>query len=376
MYSRLLDLNEVSKRKSIFLLGPRSTGKSYLIKKLPKNVVRIDLLKNSEFLRYQSEPDLLIKEFSEKKAQLIVIDEIQKLPELLNSVHYLIESSGHRFILTGSSARKLKREGVNLLGGRARNIFFHPLSFLEIKDDFNLGRALNFGLLPSIYVSPEPALDLQDYVGLYLREEIINEARVRNLPNFSRFLEVAALAHSQMINYSKMANDIGLAVSTVIEYFKLLNDTLIARELPAYNESIKRKAIAKSKFYFFDIGVVNAILKRHSITQNSSDFGLAFETFIYHELQTLTDYKKLNDLKYWRSVSDHEVDFIFDNKYAIEVKATKRVSSNDLKGLKALQQEKKIKSFFLLTQDEKAQTIDGIKCLPWNLFLTQLWGEY
>lgn len=380
MVRRVLNLNDIVSRKSVFLLGPRSTGKSFYLKTEFPDVHRIDLLSNSEFLRYQSNPDLLLNEFAHLDSQMIIIDEIQRLPELLNNVHSLIESNKHRFILTGSSARKLKKAGVNLLGGRATQIRFHPFLFEELQGDFHLIRALTTGLLPSIYLSPEPYHDLQDYVGIYLKEEIMNEALVRNLPAFSRFLEVAALSNGQMINYTKMANDVSIPVSSTKEYFRILTDTLIARELGAYNKTLKRKSIQTSKFYFFDIGVVHALLKIKELSENSKDFGSAFETYLFHELQAYTDYKRLDELCYWRSVHDHEVDFILDNQYAIEVKSTTKINSDDLKGLKALKEEnqigeKGIKKFFLISRDNKEQMIDGIYCLPWDKFLKNLWSE-
>jgi predicted AAA+ superfamily ATPase len=350
--ARILNLKKIVKRKSVFLLGPRNTGKSFFLK----------------------------NEFEHTRSQIIIIDEIQRLPELLNNVHYLIESSKHRFILTGSSARKLKKTGVNLLGGRAAQIRFHPFIFQELQNKFSLEKALTIGLLPSIYLSPDPYNDLQDYVGTYLKEEILNEALVRNLPAFSRFLEVAALSNGQMINYTKMASDISIPVSSTKEYFKLLCDTLIARELEAYDKTVKRKNIQASKFYFFDIGVVNAILKIKEINVNSKDFGLAFETYLFHELQAYTDYNRLDSLRYWRSVNGQEVDFILDNKFAIEVKATTKINADDLKGLKALKEENVkgkilIKKFFLISRDNKAQIIDGIHCLPWEQFLGKLWDK-
>lgn len=380
MVARVLNLKDIVKRKSVFLLGPRNTGKSFFLKNEFPDVHRIDLLRNSEFLRYQSNPDLLINEFEHSASKIIIIDEIQRLPELLNNVHYLIESSKHRFILTGSSARKLKKAGVNLLGGRATQIRFHPFILQELQKDFNLKKALSIGLLPSIYLSSDPYNDLQDYVGTYLKEEIMNEALVRNLPAFSRFLEVAALANGQMINYTKMASDISIPVSSTKEYFKLLCDTLIAREVESYNETIKRKNIQTSKFYFFDIGVVHAILKIKELSEHSKDYGLAFETYIFHELQAYTDYNRLDTLRYWRSVNGQEVDFILDNKYAIEVKSTTKINADDLKGLKALKEENKkgkilIKKFYLVSRDKKEQMIDGIHCLEWEQFLRLLWKQ-
>lgn len=372
MLKRLLDLNKFIKRKSIFLLGPRQSGKSTLLKNTFPNAKIINLLKNSEFLRYQREPDLLIQEYEQLKKELIIIDEIQRLPELLNNVHYLIEECQHRFILTGSSARKLKKEGVNLLAGRAAKIHFHPLISLELGDKFKLERALSYGLLPSVYLSNMPDAELKDYVGLYLKEEIMAEGLVRNLNAFSAFLDIAAVSHGKMINYAKVAKDAGVPPSTVTEYFKLLCDTLIGHELLALGKTIKRKPIQTSKFYFFDNGVVRALLKKTKIHKSDADYGDYFEAFIFHELLAYKNYIKDCDIRYWRSVSDHEVDFILDEQVAIEVKATTKVNDDDLKGLLALNEEKICKNFYLISQDPKVHIKKGITCLPYNLFLEKL----
>lgn len=375
MYSRILDLKTILKRKSIFLLGPRQTGKSTLIKNFKEPFHFINLLQNGIFLRYQNDPDLLTREFSHKKSELIIIDEIQRLPELLNCVHLLIEDCQHRFLLTGSSARKLRKAGVNLLGGRAKQIFFSPLVSKELGKDFNLIKALSFGLLPSIYSSVNPSEDLEDYVGTYLKEEIQAEGAVRNIPSFSRLLQVAATCSGEMINYSKIASDAQMSPSTTREHFQILYDTLVAIEVPSFFATVKRKAIQTSKFYFFDLGVVRAILKRGEIKESDADFGRFFEAFIFQELNTFSNYNSLSTLKYWRSTSDYEVDFILDDKMAIEVKATKKVSKNDLKNLLALKEENLCTSFYLVTRDTHEQIFDGIHCLCYKTFLDKLWEK-
>lgn len=369
---RILHIQDLTKKRSLFLLGPRQTGKSSLIRMAFPQAAKINLLSNEEFFRYQKDPGLLVREFANKKSALIIIDEIQRLPELLNDVHYLIEEAGHRFLLTGSSARKLKKTGTNLLGGRASKVTMHPFVRAELKGKFSLDKALSYGLLPSIYFSDEPETQLRDYVGLYLKEEIMAEGLIRNLPAFSRFLEAAAASHGKMLNYTKIANDAQLSPTTVYEHFRVLEDTLIAKEVGSFDKTNIRKAIATSKFYFFDLGVVRAILGKKKINKSDADYGDYFESYIFQELSCYSSYHKLEDIKYWRSKSNFEVDFIFDGRVAVEVKATKKVSSDDLKGLKALAEEKLLKKYFLISFDKKNQVYGQIHCLYWEDFLDQL----
>lgn len=251
----------------------------------------------------------------------------------------------------------------------------HPFVSAELKNKFSLEKALSYGLLPSVYFSEEPAEQLKDYVGLYLKEEILAEGLTRNLPAFSRFLEAAAAMNGKMINFTKIANDAQIAPSTAYEHFKVLEDTLIAKEVLAFKKTNLRKAISTSKFYFFDLGVVRAILGKKKIKKSDADYGDYFESYIFQELSCYASYNKLQELKYWRSKSNFEVDFIFDDRVAIEVKATTRVTSQDLKGLKALAEEKLLDKYFLVSQDRKNQIIDGIQCLYWEDFLEQLWNS-
>jgi predicted AAA+ superfamily ATPase len=370
---RILQIKKLVKNKSLFLMGPRQTGKSSLLKKVFSDSYKIDLLRNDEFLRYQKDPGLLIREFeSKKKTELILIDEIQRLPDLLNDVHYLIEQTNHHFLMTGSSARKMKKVGTNLLGGRAGRIIMHPFIRAELNAKFSLNKALSFGLLPSVYFNENPKNKLNDYVGLYLKEEILSEGLTRNLPAFSRFLESAAAMNGKMINYTKIANDAQIPPSSAYEHFKVLEDTLIAKEVISFNKTNIRKAISTSKFYFFDIGVVRSILGRGQITSSDADYGDTFEAYIFQELSAYTSYNQLSDIKYWRSKSNYEVDFIFDNRIAIEVKTTKKVNSSDLKGLKALAEEKLLKKYILISFDKKNQFFEGVDCLYWEDFLDQL----
>lgn len=373
---RILDLSELLQRKSHFLLGPRQTGKSMLIRKTLGNAKVYNLLEHETFASLSRQPSLLRQELTKHQGP-VVIDEIQKLPNLLDEVQILIEERGLHFLLTGSSARKLRRGGVNLLGGRARSKRLHPLTFKELGTDFDLMKALNRGLLPSIYLSDEPEADLKAYCGEYLKEEIAAEGLTRNIPAFSRFLEVAALSNGQVINYQNISSDAEVARSTVQDYYSILRDTLIAEELEPWQKTRKRKAIAKSKYYFFDCGVVNSLQSTGLITSKSKAFGDAFETFIFHELASYRDYLSNGSLKFWRSVSHEEVDFILDDKVAIEVKGKERVGAHDLSGIKKLKEENLLKHYLVVSNERSARIVDDIEILPWRIFLERLWdGDF
>ncbi len=369
---RKLNLVKELERKSCFLFGPRQTGKSSLIRHNFSKYPIYNLLDNETFLKLSYSPKRLREELPANK-KIVIIDEIQKLPTLLDEVHLMIEEYGVKFLLTGSSARKLRRGGVNLLGGRALLKHIHPFSYSELKDEFDLIRAVNYGLLPSIYFSDLPEEELKSYIATYLKEEIANEALTRNVPAFSRFLEVAALCNGKLINYTNISNDAQVARSTVQEYFQILKDTLIASEVTPWKKSIKRKPISTSKFYFFDTGICRFLQNRGRLKLGSPEFGEGFESIIFHELKTYSDYKNHGEVNYWRSKSGFEVDFILQDT-AIEVKASKTIGKNDLKGLIALSEEKKLKNYILVCLETKERTVEKIKILPWEKFLTMLWS--
>lgn len=374
--SRYLKLSELLQKKSVFLLGPRQTGKSWWIRRQLEGCKVYNLLKMDDYSRLAHSPSL-IREELKPGDRYVVIDEIQKLPQLLDEVQLLIEEHGVNFLLTGSSARKLRSKGVNLLGGRARVRGFHPLSWIELQEHFNLSKALSVGLLPSMYLSESPLEDLHAYAGTYLSEEISAEAATKNVPAFSRFLEIAALNQAQLLNYSNIANDAQVPVSTVRNYYQILEDTLLGSQLLPWTKSVKRKAISTAKFYFFDIGVARHLQKRTFLERNSADFGDAFETYIYHELKTYIDYCHggLIPLSFWRSKSGMEVDFIIGDSIALEVKSAAHVTEKMLTGLRAISEEVTFKHRFLITPDTiERQTRDGIRIVPFSRFLGELWG--
>lgn len=369
---RALDLAALAQRKSLFLFGPRQTGKTALARSALPGARVYDLLDADVFLTLSRRPAQLGEELGPDD-RLVVLDEIQKLPVLLDEVHRLIEQRRIRFVLTGSSARKLRRGGVNLLGGRAPSRTLHPFIHRELRDRFALIKALDRGLVPSIYFSEHPREDLRAYVGTYLQEEIAAEALTRNVPAFSRFLEVAALSHGTMLNFAAVASDAQVPVSTVREYFHILEDTLLARPVPAWTRTRTRKAIGTAKHYFFDVGVVRHLQQRSGLARRSPEFGEAFESYIFHELTTYIDYTEPVPLAYWRSTSNFEVDFILADKTAIEVTAKEPVGERDLRGLRALKEEALLKHYVVVTLEQRPRTVDGIRILPWQDFLGALW---
>ena len=370
--ARYLDARELLKQRSCFLFGPRQTGKSTLVRHQLADVRTYNLLDQTLFIRLSRNP-ALIREALAPQTEIIVIDEIQKMPALLNEVQLMIEEHGVRFFLTGSSARTLRRKGVNLLGGRARSRVLHPFVSAELGDHFRLERALEFGLLPSVYFSDAPAEDLAAYSGDYLKQEVAAEALVRNIGAFSRFLEVAALSHGRMINFSQIASDAQVPASTVREYYGILEDTFIAHQVPAYTETRKRKAVSTSKYYLFDIGLARHLQGRRGLPLGTAEYGEAFESFVLQEIKGFCDYHLLDPPRYWRSKSQFEVDFVV-GELAVEVKAKKAVSHRDLRGLRALREENRLSHYVLVSLEPMARRVDGIDILPWREFLTRLWG--
>jgi predicted AAA+ superfamily ATPase len=372
---RMVELNDLVGRKSHFLFGPRQTGKTFLVRHTLRDCRIYDLLDSSVYLSLSRNPGRIAEEVTSQD-RVVVIDEIQRIPEILNEVHRLIEERGIRFLLTGSSARKLRRGGVNLLGGRARTKYLHPLTCGELGEAFDLFRAIARGLLPSIYFSEDPRADLEAYAGSYLQHEIVAEGFARNIPAFSRFLRIAALCNGTIVNFTNVANDAQVPRTTVYEYFEILKDTLILHELPAWRKSRKRKPLASSKYYFFDIGVVSALQGRE-IRPGTPEFGGAFETYIFHELACYRDYAGGDALSYWRSISGFEVDFILGDHTAIEAKAKENLSPAELKPLRALAEEKRLKRFLCVSLEPRRREMGGVTVLPYKDFLQELWnGEY
>ena len=372
---RKLKLAPLLAMKSFFLFGPRSTGKTTLIRRqLAKTAYMIDLLDSRYFLRLSGAPHELESLIAANPADIIVIDEIQRIPDLLNEIHRLIETQKLTFLLTGSSARKLRRK-ANLLAGRVWQAGMFPLIFLEIPD-FDLNRYLRYGGLPGVYLSKHPEEELDAYVNTYLKEEILAEGLIRRLPPFSRFLKTMALANAEMVNFTKLAHDAQVPPSTVTEYVGLLEDTLIGFLLPAWTESKKRKAIKTGKFYFFDPGVTHTLAGTETLDRNSNLYGKSFEQFIGMEIKAYLNYRRKKlPLTYWRSKNGHEVDFLIGTQTAVEVKAAKKISKNDLRGLSALKEEGVFQNLILVSQDPVTLRTNDILCIDWKRFLFDLWKD-
>ncbi len=375
LIERIPDLLGWMGKKSHFLFGPRQTGKTFMIRRVLPEARIYDLLDSSVYLALSQRPARLAEELTPQD-EVVVIDEVQRLPMLLNEVHRLIEERGIRFLLTGSSARKLRQDGVNLLGGRARTRYLHPLTCRELGPHFKLSQTIERGLLPSIYFSDDPKADLDAYTGTYLQQEIVAEGATRNVPAFSRFLRVAALCNATLVNFTNIANDAQVPRTTVYEYFEILKDTLLLHEVPAWRLSTKRKPLASSKYYFFDVGVTSALQGR-LVKPGTPEFGAAFETWLLHELVAWRDYLSGETIRYWRSTSGFEVDFILGDHTAIEVKAKDNVSPQDLKSLRALAEEEKLKRYLCVSLEPRPRQVGGITILPFRKFLEALWnGEF
>ena len=384
-YSRLIlimlkRLINPLKSNSFFLFGARGTGKTTFLKEeiITRNSLYIDLLTAEEFNRYRGNPDLLSEklELISKNVDRVVIDEVQKVPSLLDTVHKLIEEKGIKFALTGSSARKIRRGSANLLAGRAFVNNLYPLSYSELKENFNLHDAIEWGTLPKIYnliTSEEKFSYLNTYTFNYLKEEILQEQVVRNLDPFSKFLEVAAQMNSEIINYSKIAKEAETSPNSVQSYFEILQDTLLGTIVPSYHQSIRKQQRSNPKFYFFDTGVQRALAKTITVGVHESTYyyGKLFETFIVNEIFKLNSYNKKNySFSYLRTKSNAEVDLIIERPGCptalLEIKSASKIDLDDLRHLRSLAKDIDNGEAFCLSQDKNARIIEGVRCLPWK----------
>lgn len=375
LYKRRQDFPK-SQKQSFFFWGPRQTGKSTLLRQQYADALWFDLLMSDMYRRLLTNPEILRETVLASSASVVVIDEIQRVPELLNEVHWLIANQDIQFILSGSSPRKILRSGENLLGGRALRYELYPLTSAEITD-FDLLRAVNHGLLPSHYLSDDPEQQISAYIGSYLRDEIVAEARIRNVAVFARFLEAAAFSNGELVNYRNIAADCGVSGATIKEYFHILEDTLVGSFVASYRKKPKRRVIAAPKFYFFDVGITNHLLKRGRIEMGTELFGNAFESFIYQELRAHSHYSGIGyPITYWRTASQLEVDFILgDHQVALEVEATSKVGKHHLNGLRAFMEEYDVAHAVVVCTEPMPRIHNGILILPWKEFLSRLWQD-
>jgi len=368
---------QIIEDESVFLFGARQTGKTTLLLQQFPEAVYYDLLDTDLLTRLHQRPALL-REMLDRKPEgtLIIIDEIQQIPELLNEVHLLITRKKFRFILCGSSARKLRRQGVNTLGGRAIPQYLYPFVSAEISD-FDIDTAINNGMMPRNYLSENPQNLLKAYVGIYLKEEIQAESLVRNLRNFARFLEIAAITDGEMVNYQNIAQDCGVSANTVKDYFQILEDTLLGFFVPAYTKTIKRKIVQAPRFYLFDIGVTNYLLNRSNLKRGTVEYGHAFEHFVIQEIVAYLSYTdNSNKISYWRTYSQIEVDVILgDAKVAIELKSAEEIMSKHLKGLKAFREEFPEARLLVVSLDKLTRVSDNIELIYIYDFLKMLWNN-
>ena len=374
MINRICQLaNEIE--DSIFLFGARQTGKSTTLRHQFPNEIYFDLLNTEVRNRFERRPALLYETLKDKPSgTLVIIDEIPEVPILLNEVHRLISEKNLRFILCGSSARKLKRKSTNTLGGRAFPVYFFPLVSAEVPD-FDLDHAVNYGMLPSHYLAKSPKRRLSAYVNVYLKEEIKEESLVRNLNAFQRFLEVAAISNGEIINNKNIAQECGVSATTVSAYFDILEDTLIGYRIPAYGKVVQRRLVHAPKFYFFDVGVVNHLLNRSELKRGTPEYGHAFEHLVMQELIAYNRYTHQNEaLSYWRSYTGIEVDVIIgDARVAIEIKSVDEVLPKHLKGLKAFGEEHPNSRRIIVSNDIFSRNIGNIECLYVKDFFKLLW---
>ncbi len=366
--------------ETFFLWGPRQTGKTTLLRETYRKAVWIDLLKAEEYRRYLEHPEWLRSELPENGAMpFVVIDEVQKVPQLLDEVHWLHENRGVQFALCGSSARKVRRGHANLLGGRAIRYELFGLTSSELGPDWDIDKMLNNGYLPRIYQSNAHRRLLNAYAANYLKEEIAAEGLIRNLPVFSEFLNKAALSDAEPVNYSTIARDCGVSSQTIKGYFQILEDTLLGRWLPAYRKRPKRRVAASPKFYFSDVGVVNFLAKRGFMEQGSELCGKAFENWLFHEISAHNMYEEsFATLSYWRLSTGVEVDFVInDMEIAIEAKSSNKISANHLKGLRQLRKDHpEVKRLIMVCREDKHRTTeDEIEILPAQYFVELLWNN-
>ena len=377
MYKRFLDI-ESRLDDANFLLGARQTGKSTLLKKSFPNTIYYDLLNTDIRKRFQKSPDLLREVLQNKpEGTLVIIDEIPKVPELLDEAHWLITNRNIRFILCGSSARKLKKQSSNTLGGRAIPTYLYPLVSAEI-EDFDIYRAIQNGMIPRHYMIENATRRLKAYVDIYLKEEIKEEALVRDIISFERFLEVAAICNGEILNYENIATDCGVSAKTVAAYFQILYDTLVGYEIQAYTKHIKRKLVQAPRFYYFDVGIVNYLMNRTNLKRGTDEFGHAFEHLVIQELIAYLGYTESNErLTYWRTYTGIEVDAVIgDARIAIEIKSTDEVQTRHKKNLKIFAEEHPDARKIIVSFDKMTRESNGIEMIYVQDFFRMLWkGE-
>ena len=366
----------ISEHRAFFLFGPRKVGKTTYLKAQFPDAKYYDLLDTRLQARFLRTPYLLREEVLAEKFKIVIIDEVQKVPALLDEVHWCLENTDTRFILCGSSARKLRHGAINLLGGRAWHEDMFPLTSAEISD-IDLLRALNHGTIPQHYESAHPTRFLEGYVLDYIQQEIQAEAQVRQVPIFSRFLEVVAVTNGELINYENMARECGVSAKTIREYYQILEDTLLGYRLPPWKKRKQKPLIESSKFYLFDTGLTRALRDMIVIQPKTHEFGKAFEHLMVNEIRAYLAYTHTHKkLSFWRTRTHEEIDLIVgDMDCAIEFKAKDHVLKEDTKAFDRLFQEWSPKKSIVVSLDETKRLLSNhVLVMPWRLFLSDLWA--
>ncbi len=365
MYSRIINAPE---NKSFFLFGPRGTGKTTWVKKSFPHAIYIDLLESRTFNELLADPQRLEDYIPDDFKDWVIIDEVQKVPFILNEVHRLIENMGYKFILTGSSARKIRKKGQDLLAGRALTYFMYPLTAAELGKSFKLVHSLKYGFLPSVYMEDDPEAYLESYIKTYLQEEVLQEGLTRNLSAFARFLEAASFSQGSVLNISEVSRECSVERKVVENYFSILEDLLIGFRIPVFTRKAKRRVVRHPKFYFFDTGVYRTVRPAGPLDSPEEAEGIAFESIFLQELRAINDYYRLGyTIYYWRTAGGLEVDFILYGKRGIkafEIKRRGSISSGMLAGLKAFLKDYPSAKAFFIYGGRKNLYLDDIKVIP------------
>lgn len=375
MFKRILKL-PLNGNSSIFLFGPRGTGKTSYIKEYLKKYFYLDLLDFSVYGMLKADPSRLETLIPSNYKEWIVIDEVQRIPELLNEVHRLIEHKGFKFILTGSSARSLRKAGTNLLAGRALTYTMHPLIIQELENEFSMPHALKYGLLPSVINHADPKKYLESYVQTYIREEVMQEGLTRNIGAFARFLEVASFSQGQILNVSEIARELSINRLVVANYFDILEDLLLSSRISVFAQRAKRKVIAHQKFYFFDVGVYRTLRPMGPLDSVEEAEGASLETLFLQSLRAVNDYYNLGyKIYFWRTQTGEEVDFVIYGSsgfHAFEIKRSATITSKSLKGLKTFGKEYPEAKLHILFSGKQKEFHGNVTAIPFEQILQEL----
>lgn len=377
---RALEIGRLLEESSLFLFGPRMTGKTaYIENELQKKaILSITFLDGDTLDAFRRNPVLLRSMLNGRTEGLVIVDEVQLFPPVLLDIQHIMTHSDIHFLLTGSSARKLKRSGSNLLGGRAGIVPMHPLVWKEIRDrNPDLDCVFATGMLPKAFTAKSYQTQLRNYVRGYLDNEIAAEGERRDLGVFSNFLTFAASENTELVNYTNVSRDIGMSADTIKGWYQILVDTFIGYYLRPYRKGSKRIPVNTSKFYFFDVGVARTAARMPVPSETMTEYGKMFENYIFMELKAYIDYRMTDDeLYFWRTREGYEVDFVVENKVAIEVKTSKNISNRELRGIRAFRDENAVKDYIIVCRELFERTTeDGIRIMPWKVFLDKLWNN-